>query len=412
MIVLAQASGSGALGPSALEGLLQFAYYAGLVGLLGGAAVAAWVFAEVSRALVRLLFVAWTVAAIGAGGIAISRWSTVGDFGVFIGTPLGTAAVVRAGVLVIAHEGLIVARYALRHSTIRRALIVVILAAAASAYGHVLSSHAAIGSWAWGHVLVQWVHIVAVGIWIGGLAMLLAGVRGAPDVDTTHAVRRFSALAGIALGVVAVTGFARALDEVGGFTPLLSTTYGRLAIVKVVFLLVLAALGALNRYRHVPAATGDLRGLRRIGSLEIAIAIAAFAVTSMLSQVVPAREAWAETQRIPEYPARTTDIPGGPTLYDVSLPDGSSVQVFLEPDRPGENELHATFFGADGAERQIDSFELRVPQAPSAIKATPERFSGGHFLVDVELAAGEWFLELIASAPAGEVRAGIVITLA
>lgn len=411
--MLAQTAGATGFGPGVLESILQFLYYGGIVGLLGATAAASRVFEEPPRALIRLSFGAWTAAAVGAGGLAIMRWSTVGDLGIYLGTPLGQSSMVRAGVLIVAHEALLVASIATTERTVRRALGVAALAASASAYGHVLASHASIGAWAWGHELLQWTHVIAVSIWIGGLVALLVGIRGATDETKALAVRRFSGMAAIMLLLVGVTGVIRALDEVGGIDALLNTTYGKLALMKGQILLLLAALGAMNRYRHVPVAGRDLSGLRRAGGLEVIIAAGALAVTSILSQIVPAHEAYAQANRIPEYPVATTDIPGGPTLYDVTLPDGSTFQVFLDPDMPGVNEVHVTFFDAAGDEMPAEDLTFAVPEAPDAVLEEPRKFSAGHYIISVELGVGSWRFEVEAT-PAGSepIRTALTIVLA
>src|SRR5207253_2625466 len=83
--------------------------------------------------------------------------------------------------------------------------------------------------------------------------------------ENAAAVKRFSSVAGVALGVVIATGAARAIDQVGSWTLLVSTAFGRLVLVKSAFLLALAGLGAVNRYRHVPRAPHGLPGRRTAG---------------------------------------------------------------------------------------------------------------------------------------------------
>ena len=70
-----------------------------------------------------------------------------------------------------------------------------------------------------------------------------------------RAVRRFSTTAGIAIVVVALTGTFRAIIEVGSIGQLFGTAFGVLVLVKVALFVVLAALGAINRYGNVPRAS-------------------------------------------------------------------------------------------------------------------------------------------------------------
>jgi putative copper export protein len=79
------------------------------------------------------------------------------------------------------------------------------------------------------NLLAQWLHLLAAGVWAGGLVWLLTGLldprRREPSdtdavrVDRVMAVRRFSRLALPVVGVLAVTGLDRALDLAGCCPP-------------------------------------------------------------------------------------------------------------------------------------------------------------------------------------------------
>ena len=79
----------------------------------------------------------------------------------------------------------------------------------------------------------QWSHIVAAGVWLGGLAALLLGMRGAPSADKAAAVRRFSRFAAVALAVVVVTGVGRSVHALSSWDALVSSGYGQAILVKV-----------------------------------------------------------------------------------------------------------------------------------------------------------------------------------
>jgi len=94
-------------------------------------------------------------------------------------------------------------------------------------------------------------------------------------------------MAGIAIVTVALTGTFRAVIEVGSFGQLLGTAFGLLVLVKVALFVILASLGAINRYRNVPRASRVLRGLRRVGSTEVVIGAAVVLVAAALVNVAP-----------------------------------------------------------------------------------------------------------------------------
>ena len=103
-------------------------------------------------------------------------------------------------------------------------------AAAVALLFHTLGGHAAAAESGQAiAVAIQWLHVVAVGVWIGGLVWLVIGCRRAdPDVQSA-AIKRFSRLATVALAVVLVTGVLRSVDLLGGwgeYLHLLATGWG------------------------------------------------------------------------------------------------------------------------------------------------------------------------------------------
>ena len=123
---------------------------------------------------------------------------------------------------------------------------------------HVLAGHAASPSSVWLlNVVVQWVHMAAVGVWVGGLFWLLLGLRGRDHEQRVAAVAVFTRIATVTLVVVLATGLARALVEVGSVSALFDTRYGIALIVKVALVAGLVGLGALNHFFWVPAVRGD-----------------------------------------------------------------------------------------------------------------------------------------------------------
>ena len=141
------------------------------------------------------------------------------------------------------------------------------------------------------HFLEQLAHMLAVGIWVGGLVWLLLALRPDNEFDRVAAIRRFSRLAGYALGVVLLTGFLRAFNEIGSVRELLSTSYGRALLVKVALVVVIVGLGGLNRYRLVPALEAGakaIQGLRRAVRGEVVVAMGILAATAVLAGLAPA----------------------------------------------------------------------------------------------------------------------------
>ena len=120
------------------------------------------------------------------------------------------------------------------------------------------------------NVFAQWVHMTAIGVWTGGLAWLLLGIRGLDRGRRAEAVFVFSRVATVTLAVVIATGVLRAIVEIQPLSNLFSTTYGQTLLIKVGLVGALVIFAAFNHYRFVPAlsrtdASGDIAG-RHFGS--------------------------------------------------------------------------------------------------------------------------------------------------
>jgi putative copper export protein len=174
-----------------------------------------------------------------------------------------------------------------------RPLVVVGLTAAGGMLVHALAGHAAApSSLRLLNLAAQWTHLLAVGVWIGGLAWLLAGLRGRARADQRAVAVRFSKLAGACLAVVVVTGLARSVDELGGWRALAHSGFGRALGVKLALFAALLLLAALNRYRLVPALEVPARRraggrLRRSVRGELWLAAGVLLAAALLSELPP-----------------------------------------------------------------------------------------------------------------------------
>ena len=172
----------------------------------------------------------------------------------------------------------------------RWSLVVMGAAGAAAMLVHVLAGHAdAPSSLRLVNVTVQWVHMIAIGVWVGGLVWLLLGIHGITKADRAAAVGAFSGVATVTLVVVLVTGAARGMVEVGSLGNLFDTTYGITLLVKIGLVAGLVALGALNHFKAVPA-LGRGAGVRSFtlnSRGELVVAAAVLAATALLSGLAP-----------------------------------------------------------------------------------------------------------------------------
>lgn len=124
-----------------------------------------------------------------------------------------------------------------------------------------LAEHASTGVQTQIAIPMSIVHLVAMAGWLGGVAALLVALRAGARVPR-EAVQRFSRLAFGCVLVLVGTGVYQSWRQVGSWSALTSTEYGRLLIAKLVLLLVL--LGAawysrrwVGRLTEVPANSTD-----------------------------------------------------------------------------------------------------------------------------------------------------------
>ena len=261
-------------------------------------------------------------------------------------------------------------------------------------------------------------HVVAGAIWFGGLGALLLCIRRRRAADdargAAEAVASFSGWAGVTVGVVIVAGTVMGWIEVGGLHALTSTTYGQLLLAKVALVGLVLVGAAWNRFRLVPAIEAQEHIDEQVGAEEVvqdASTDAASLVTAendrtwrrlawvMRAEVIGLVAVLCVTAVLTNsVPARTAV---GSGIQSVSAPFGKgTMQVVVDPARPGRNDIHAYLLDENG--RPDDRFQqatiaLELPAEDiGPLDKVPVRAGPGHFqLVGTPLElAGEWTLTL------------------
>ncbi|HSS45925.1 MAG TPA: CopD family protein [Burkholderiales bacterium] len=107
--------------------------------------------------------------------------------------------------------------------------------------------------------LMDWFHLLAASLWSGSLVAFTTVIfptwfryGGQHAQLIAHMARRFSALAGIALAAILLTGLYNTWFEVRTLSALWTTSYGNILSIKLLLVLALIILGASNRYISVP----------------------------------------------------------------------------------------------------------------------------------------------------------------
>ena len=383
---------------------------------------AASAFARRARTLLLAAAGAGALAALAALALqaataeATSLWSALGGVREVLGTRFGV--VWGLGVLVWVLVGL--------GAALRPQAVPVLRPATVGAAGSALPGP---GAWTWalvvpmlalallpglgGHAGVQdpvavllpanVLHVLAAGAWIGGLAVLVAALPAATRAlepgDRTRllsaALGRFSGLALFSVALLLLGGVVQSLLELGAVDDLWGTPFGRAIAIKAALVVVLLGLGALNRRRTLPrlqraAQQGASPGgagvlLRRTLRAEVALGVAALAVTGALAGYPPA-----------------TAVSAGPFSGSADL-GPARAELTVEPARAGANEVHVYFFHrSDG--RQYDApeevrFEASLPgKGIEPIRLEATKAGPGHYVLGAAALSppGDWRLELVA----------------
>jgi putative copper export protein len=163
------------------------------------------------------------------------------------------------------------------------ALLMVVVAGA-----HAWAGHAGGHGFGW-LVPAMVVHLLAIGLWAGGVfAAALVVLRGDPDpVDCARYGARLSTLATAALATVVVTGVAIAWHGLGGsiapLAPAGASSWGVALDVKLTLVAVAVALGGFNRLVVLPALPGTQARFARVLRAEAVVMLAVLAAAAWLA---------------------------------------------------------------------------------------------------------------------------------
>ncbi|MCW2951210.1 MAG: copper resistance protein CopC, partial [Conexibacter sp.] len=245
------------------------------------------------------------------------------------------------------------------------------------------------------------VHVTAMSVWVGGLAVLLLGVPAATRrLEPAERGRllaavlvRFSPLALGAVIAILLTGLVQSYVLVRTPAHLLDTAFGRAALIKFLLLLALIGLGAYQRRRSLPrlrriAAEGASLGasgvlLRRALRGELALIVVVLGVTAALTGYAPSIAA----QRGPF--STTTTV--GP----------AQLQLTLDPVRVGSNELHLYLLNPrDGSQftgaREVDVAETQPQRSIGPLQQQANVAGPGHYVIPAATfgVPGTWQLQV------------------
>ena len=290
----------------AIRTVLQLFSYAGTSLLVGGSCFVFWLWprGRDSRRLDRLMIAAVTVAGVGAVGVLLMQGPYVagrglgglldtGLLGETFSTSYGRPLLLRVLAVALALPVLgIWPRVADGEDSGAGGVAAlgnaVLLAASFSLTGHAAEASPRLLAEA-----ADALHLLAAGVWIGGLAVLVfAFLPEADEATRARVLPLWSRTAMTAVATIVVTGVYQGWRETQSVAALTGTGYGRLLLVKVAVLALLLALAAFAR-RSLAAAVARPGGLRRIVEVEALLGLVVLAVTSFLVSTPPARTSYA-----------------------------------------------------------------------------------------------------------------------
>jgi copper transport protein len=281
--------------------------------------------------------------------------------------------------------------------------VVVLAAGAVLAVTWSGAGHDGVGD-GWGLALAaDSLHLLAMSVWLGGLAVLagcvLVGAR--PSVST--AASRFSLVATVSVCVLAGSGVVMALRDVNLSAALDGSGYVRLLLFKLaafgVLLCVAAASRSLVRTLIVrarptrPEAAAHRLAVSRlrwsVGG-ETAIAVVVLGVTAALVSTSPADTALRPT---------TVAAQTGPYLGSLGLSSGGDVQVWVDPAVAGDNQVAINVRDDRGVNRDVPEVTVTLSLPSGGVGSVPVplvRTSAGQYVAQQMTipSAGLWRLDV------------------
>ncbi|HEX4246622.1 MAG TPA: copper resistance protein CopC [Pseudonocardia sp.] len=265
-----------------------------------------------------------------------------------------------------------------------------------------ISGHAAVGLQPGIAFPADLAHLLAMATWLGGLGVLAAALRRTPTGATEHrelaaAVTRFSPIALGCVGVLVATGTYQSWRQVGSWTALAGTDYGRILLLKIVAVAAVLAVALVSRRAVHRMRARDVPGpdprLRRTVLAEAAIATVVIALTAILVNAEPGRTAQAAAEAAAQGPVQAT------LAYDTGGPGGQgTLDIRIDPARTGPNSIEVTVRGATGPARDVAELgvELSLPQRHLGPLALPVTHQGtGSYQAAGQIPfPGQWDLAL------------------
>lgn len=290
---------------------------------------------------VRAAFVLYALATVG---VLISQAFAAGGgvdaiLNVLQATRFGTIWLFRASLLMIL--GVLIFRDATEH----RAMRIGALLGVALVFTQSLTSHgAAVSDPPILPLAIDFIHLLLAAIWVGGLFQLLIAIQSFETDTLAKIISTFSLVAFVCVGVIIATGTYSMIVQVGSLEAFFETLYGEALFVKLLLILPLLALGALNLIITRTALAGTIAQRARAVmarfniavALEIVFAALVILAVGVLTSAAPAKGAYDPSPKMMMQTRRADDLfitlgiaPGlvGTNDFDIKVQDESRQPV-------------------------------------------------------------------------------------
>ncbi|MDO8362551.1 MAG: copper resistance protein CopC [Actinomycetota bacterium] len=229
-------------------------------------------------------------------------------------------------------------------------------------------------------IAVDLLHLAAISVWIGGLALLaIAGRAALAEPDGDRLVRRFSLVATISVPLIVATGVAQTLKLGDGLSTIADTEWGQLLLTKVAVVAALLAVAAASRWLLRNGVAGSVHRTM-VGEAVLGLVVVGFA---------------AGVVALPPEPP----VASRPFAEQLAA-DGLIAIVSLSPGSVGSgNEMHLVMTPPGGSIEPIVSASARVSLPSAGLPNSPielVREGANHYSGAVTFPrAGEWTLEIV-----------------
>ena len=243
-------------------------------------------------------------------------------------------------------------------------------------FTYAFAGHAAVDSPAALTIALLALHVAAVGVWCGGLILLIF----VKDIRTTSIVEWFSQRAAVLIAVVVATGVVQALLLMDGIGNLTKTSYGKALIAKVCVVGIMLICAAIVRRRFYESGVSRLRAVL---CAEVVVGLIVLSITSGMVAASP----------------RPT-VSNAP--FSTALVQGDVIaNITISPPRVGESEMHVIVSPPNGSLDPVLAIKARFSLASGSVPPIQTELNAvgpNHFVGYIQFVyPGEWKVDVIVS---------------